>query len=224
MLLNDDRDGLKQLPSSLHRPATNSEANAATFLPRRRCVRGHPRGRTAPRSSSWKNDRAARRQVDAIRVGSNSFGLRHQCVVASACDSQATPVARADQRLRCPIARCLITARRHAHSVYRTSMARATRCMLGATPQQPWGAMLTNILQDQDIMGISEICYVLHVSRSQLFIWRRLPGFPDQQQTRHGHIGYSWRSVVTWMLANRHSIRWRAGRPALDVLAASIQP
>lgn len=127
---------------------------------------------------------------------------------------------------RAPMSDCRLSdnARRHAHSVYRTSASRPRRSMLAATQQQPWGAMLTNILQDQDIMGISEICYVLHVSRSQLFIWRRLPSFPDQQQTRHGHIGYSWRSVVTWMLANRHSIRWRAGRPALDVLAASIQP
>lgn len=76
---------------------------------------------------------------------------------------------------------------------------------------------------DDDVIGIDEIGYRVHRTRGQLNIWRGLPGFPEPRKTKYGHIGYSWRAVVSWMIANRRWIRHRAGDPSLDELVASVK-
>lgn len=74
-----------------------------------------------------------------------------------------------------------------------------------------------------DIISIAEICYRVHRTRGQVFIWRGLPGFPEPLKTKYGHIGYSWSAVVAWMAANQHWMQRRAGDPDIDVLVASDQ-
>lgn len=77
-------------------------------------------------------------------------------------------------------------------------------------------------IPEDNIVGISEICYRLRCSRSQFFVWRQDPSFPPVQKTRHGLMGYFWPRVAQWLLDNRHRLRRRAGRPDLDELAASV--
>jgi len=78
-------------------------------------------------------------------------------------------------------------------------------------------------ISKDNIVGIDEICYRLHCSRSQFFVWRRDPSFPPVQKTRHGLKGYDWPSVVQWVVDNRQRLRRCAGRPNFDGLAASLQ-
>lgn len=77
-------------------------------------------------------------------------------------------------------------------------------------------------IPEDNIVGISEICYRLHCSRSQFFVWRQDPGFPPVKKTKYGLKGYFWPDVVRSLIGNRHRLRHCAGRPDFDELAASL--
>lgn len=57
------------------------------------------------------------------------------------------------------------------------------------------------------ILGISEICYLFSVSRSQLFEWRRRPDFPPARETKYGFIGFRFGDVATWVASNQRRLR-----------------
>lgn len=69
---------------------------------------------------------------------------------------------------------------------------------------------------DEAILGISEICYLFCVSRSQLYEWRHHHDFPAARKTKHGFIGYRIGDLSAWI---SHNQSWLRNHQAPDVAA-----
>lgn len=134
--------------------------------------------------------------------------------MASACDTQVKPDEPAKQAPRCPIA-----AKKHAQRVWSSSAPSKDRVMLPSTLLHTHEASMTGPAyqpNDEAILGISEICYLFCVSRSQLYEWRHRHDFPAARKTKHGFIGYRIGDLSAWI---SHNQSWLRNHQAPDVAA-----